>query len=201
MIFYWDKQFEEEVAMVDDEYFEEFMIRLKIKDMHYLGLRGRLTSMTRTVLSYVKSNPHLITPELEDMMRKSERFSWALANFVVKETKIGAEVVAIENTETTGVTNADQNQTNLTVPEVHYQQALLHGAALVKDLLKGIKKSEINLMETKDRIRLGLFGVQMMSKSLNAGKPKNLVFKNLTINSTNKDDLEKAILDYSSNQE
>lgn len=200
-----DSQFKETVAQYDNPFFEEFMSRMDMKggSSSSFGAVGRLTNMIRVVLSYVKSNPHILTEEIENLLRSSVRFSWALGNFKNEKSKIGADVVVVDNMEMTDPNrmNANQNQTNLTLPEVQFNQSLLYVSSLLLSMLKGIKKSDLATMDAKDKIRLAIPMIATMSKALNVKKPQSLIFKKITINSANKDDLEKAILDYSSSQE
>lgn len=200
--FHYDKQFEEIVAQYDNPFFQEFMTRLSVPGASYLSLRGRLIVMIRTMLAYIKSNPHVINEKMEHLMKTTERFSWALANFEVKELAMGAEVVTVNNQETTDIDrkNAAPDRTGLTLPEVHYQRSLLAFSGLLASLLKGIKQSDIKEMDVKDKLKLAIPMIQTLGKAFTNSKPKSLVFKNLTINSAGKDDLEKAILTYSKEQ-
>lgn len=202
--FNWDKKFEDDVAMNDNTHFIEFMTRLKgDPDMNHLGLRGRLTSMVRTVLSYVKSNPHIVTDDMEILLKSSDRFNWALNNFETKKTAIGAEVVSVNNEETTQVDrkNSQQLQTNLTMPEVQFNQSMLMMTSLMKDMLASIKKKDLKNLDAKDKLKLAIPMLAAVAKAVSSKKPGALTFKKIVINSASKDDLEKAILDYNQTQE
>lgn len=201
--FVLDEQFRETVKQYDNAYFEEFSARLDILNVSSLGAVGRLSNMVRTVLSYVKSNPHVVTESIEAMLKTTKRFSWALNNFKSETTKIGAEIVSVDNEETTQLDrrNADQRQTNLTLPEIQFNQSLLYLSSLLQSMLKGIKKKDLESLDAKDRLRLAIPMIATMSKALNVKKPQSLIFKKLTINTSNKDDLEKAILEYGQAQE
>lgn len=202
MNFHYDEQFLEAVKQYDEPFFEEFTTRLYIKDASNLGMRGRLTSMVRTVLSYLKSNPHRITEKIETTLRSTDRFSWALEPFKVKKTDMGAEIVVVDNQETTDLyqNNKNPGQSNLALPEVQYNQSLLMMTSMLRDMLKSIKKSDLKNMDAKDILKIAVTMQASLAKHFNSKKPTSLVFKKMVVNSATKDDLEKAILDYNVEQ-
>ncbi len=202
-VYQYNKEFEEKIKNFDNPFFEEFVERVT-KDQYatYASKQGKLIQMVRTVLSYVKSNPYMITPAMAEIMETSPRFSWALEAFKQETTKIGAEIVAVDNMETTDVVrNANPNQSNVTLPELQFQQSMLMLTSLMKDMLKSINKKDIKDLDAKEKLRLVIPIIGAVGKNISSKKPASLVFKKLVINSAGVHDLEKAILEYTQTQE
>jgi hypothetical protein len=162
----------------------------------------RVMTMQRNVLGWLKNNPHMITLEMRDMMCRTERMSWALKDYKIEETLIGAPIVVPDNRETTDpeLANVDAKRTNLTIPELNYQRSITQLAAIAADLTKGLKKKDLDKMTAKDRIKSAIDITNALAKAMSAHKPQQQVFKQLVIHKAGVEDLEKAMLDYNSNQ-
>jgi hypothetical protein len=162
----------------------------------------RVLTMQRNVLGWMRNNPHMISLEMRDLMCRSERMSWALKDFKIEDTLIGAPIVVPDNRETTDpeMANVDQKRTNLTIPELNYQRAVTQLAAIASDLTKGLKKKDLDKMTAKDRISAAINITSTLAKVMSAHKPQQQVFKQLVIHKAGAEELEKAMLDYNSNQ-
>lgn len=162
----------------------------------------RVYTMLRNVLGWLKNNPHQISLEMRDIMCRTERMNWALKDFKIEETLIGAPIVVPDNLETTDPqhANADPNRTSLTIAEVNYQRAVTSLASIANDLIKNMKKKDLDKMATKDRVKMALDITNALGKIMQTQKPNSQVFKQLVIHKASAEDLEKAMLDYNSNQ-
>jgi len=162
----------------------------------------RVLTMQRNVLGWLKNNPHMITLEMRDLMCRSERTSWALKDYKIEESLIGAPMVVPDNRETTDpdMANVDAKRTNLTIPELNYQRSITQLASIAADLTKGLKKKDLDKMTAKDRIKTAIEITNALAKAMSAHKPQQQVFKQLVIHKAGVEDLEKAMLDYNGNQ-
>lgn len=188
----------------NEEHWLEFAARLNTvpftKTFNVRSFQLRFASLIRTPLSWLKSNTHAISNEMREVMEKSKRLSWALEPFTVKATRIGANIVTTNNQETTDViANVQTNTSNVTLPELQYQQSIAQLASIAVNLTKGIKQDDIKKMGVEARIRSANAIMNTLKQAMN-NQPKTQVFKQLIINKAGKDELEKAYLDYAQEQ-
>ena len=194
------KQFE--LRAMEEPFWLEFSVRIDqplFKDNATpRGFSMRAMSLIREPLNWLKSNPFAITEEMRKIMEKSDRMNWALEPFKSVKTKIGAEIVKVNNKETTdpNMANVQPASSNLTLPEVQLNHALLAMTSILKNLTKGISSEAIKKMSAETRIKLATGMVQSLGKTFATYKPNKQVFKQLVVNNASKDDLERAILDF-----
>lgn len=195
-----------ELRMHEEAFWMEFMVRIDCPfgkgEGSNQSFRMRFMAMLRTVLAWLKSNPHAISEEMRAIMQKSERMNWALDPFKEKTTKIGASIISVDNRETTepGLANQNPGATNLTLPERQFNQALLQMTSLLVDLTRGISRSDLKKMSPGERIKVATGLAQTLQKSFATYKPNSMTFKKIVINNAGRDDLEAALLDYSQSQ-
>ena len=152
----------------------------------------RLNAMSRCVIGFLKDNPWKITENMEKVMRDNPRLEWGLKNYRTETTKIGAEVVESDTFDNTPFPTRVKN------PEKLYANSLLKLAGIAEDLLKNIKKSDIQRMSAGERIRLGLSVVTAVSKNLKEYTPNKQVFNQLNIYQDGRDKLEEALQQFNS---
>lgn len=189
--------------LIDDDYFDEFLTRIDVPFGKSTNeFKMRFITLTRVFLGYLKQNPHLITDEMYAILSKSKRTAWASWAFKEKTTDIGAEIVVMDKTETveSGFNNRSPAQTNPQTAEVLYNQSLLSLASTLRDMTRGIKRSDITKMKVEDKIRLSNALITTIQKSFQGYKPNVAVFKQLNIHNASRDDLEKAFSDYNETQ-
>lgn len=190
---------------LEEAFWMEFNVRighqLDRADFSKQKFNMRLIAMVRTVLGWLKSNPHAITNEMRELMEPNERLNWALDPFKMKTTAIGAEIVAIDNRETTDPNMANATaSTNLTVPEIQYHQGLLHMSSIFKQITGGLTANDFKKMSVSERLKIANSIAQTLGRAFNTKVPSTVIFKKLTVNSAGRDDLEKAMLQYSQEQ-
>lgn len=169
----------------------------------YGKYKMRVMTMMRNVLGWLKNNPHRITSEMYPIMIRTERMSWALKDYKIVTGQTGAEMIEPDNLETTDPdrSNASPAQTNLKSADLYYERSMLRLASILNDLTKGIKSSDINKMNAKDRIGMALKIVDSVSKMQSAKKPSGAVFKQYNINNASVEEAEKMLMDYNQNQQ
>lgn len=203
MNFSYEKR--KEMEMIDDPYFEEFMVRIDSPSWTEIRkdkFKMRFLTMMRTFLGFLKRNPHLISEDIYIVLSKSPRMDWAKQAFESKVTKIGAEIVGLHTEETcdTGIKNVSPNQTNPQPAEVYYNQAVLSLASSLKDLVKGINKTEMKNMKVEDKLRIAGNLITVLQKNFQGYKPNVMVFKQLNIHKATREELEQSFTEYNENQ-
>lgn len=153
----------------------------------------RLAATMRLVGGHVKANPALVSDDMKAMVEKNPRLNWVIPHFKTVTTKIGAEVVVPDTQETVGFVKGHTPPSN---PEVSLMESMLKTANLFDMIVSSIKKSDINDMTVKEKVsalsRLSFIWTQ--SRNM---KPNTTVFKQMNVYKASKDDLEKAISDFS----
>lgn len=157
----------------------------------------KFNTFLRNVLNYLKQNPAYVTDEMKSIMESSPRMAWALSHFKSVETKTGAEVVVRDTQETTGIKRTTVRQDT---PEVRMLEGMFHVANIFEEIARSIKPKDIKTMSVKDKIG-AISKLAFMFKVQQNFKPNSQVFQQINIYKAEKDDLEKAILDYGNNEE
>lgn len=188
---------------LEEDYWDEFVARIDPDGSMPVGrFSKRLYSFARIPLSWLKSNPHAVTAEMYEIMQSSARMKWAVAAFKAVETEMGVQIVVRDNDETTdpGLSNVDPKRDSVRTPAVQFEQAKLALITLMNDLVKGLTREEIKKMSAKDRIaafdRLLNTGLRIMG----SGRPSTVIFQQINTKSANRDELEKAMLEYATGQ-
>jgi len=193
-----DKIREVLARMSDEAYWPEFMERLDFDPE--LGhrcnqYRLRLVTAIRSVCSWLKDNPHAVTTEMEAIMEPTTRLNWALNPIRDKETKIGAELVTLDQDERTDERhpNAKANVSHVATPEAQFQMSIKKMTSLLKELVESVDRRQIKALPLDKKLRHIDSFIRTLEK-INRGKsPNSVVFKNLTINQASRDELENAI--------
>lgn len=182
----------------DNPHWKEFLARIQDKrDQTTKQFTYKIMSLTRVVVSFIKQNPYVLTDQMKVIMESNQRLRWGLQAFKAKTTEIGAEVVELDDVEDTNPSrlNAQYSQTGIETPQVMYQQALYNMASILNRLTRGIKNSDITSMDAKERIKLAATLAPQLVKSIT--RPTNIgTFKQIVINKAGKEDMEKALADY-----
>lgn len=184
-----------------NEDWEEFVERINEpmgKGMNTTAYRLRLISLVRTVGAYLKDNPHAVPEEVYDMMSKTKRLSWMLTPIVTKATPLGAEVVAIDERDETQAGQA--SSVTVTNPELQYHKALKVLTSLLTELVGSVKKKDLKDLTVKEKLMVINTTISTLDKYFKKGTPNTMVFKQLNVHSASREDLEKAMIEYNSNQ-
>lgn len=187
----------------DEQFWDEFLTRIEQKDQTVVQFRNKLMSMVRVVLSWLKTSPYAITDQMRAIMEPNQRLNWCLDSFKVVPTKIGGEVMVLNQDENTDprLPNHTPDASNIKSPDVQYAQALINVTSILKDLTTGIKQADIKALGTADRIKLINSMLPNVARAIGGHRPNIKVFKQLVINQAGRDDLEKAFLDYAEGQQ
>lgn len=198
-MYFVDKERWSKAEQFDDPFWGEFIARININGGTYDSIKKRLMMSTRTVLSWIKDNGYIVNDEMMSIMKDNDRFNWAVNTFIDKKTKVGAEVVTLNNKETTDPirSNANPTLTDTSSPQVIYNKSTLKLAQLMNNLLAGVKQRDLQkIKDPRERIKMALALHSSLSKSLKVNPGVSKVFNTLVINKATREDLEKASLDY-----
>lgn len=183
-----------------EDFWEEFLDRIDCDKPKKFSMR--LVVMTRVVLSWLIENPHAVTNEMRSIMEKTQRLSWCLDAIKEKETKIGAEVLSFNDKETTDntIVNAQTKGITLKTPEVRYANSLNKMASLLEELVGSVDRKQFKHMPIDKKLRAIDSALRTLEKATRGKQSNKMVFKNLIINKSGRDELEGAILNYNQEQ-
>lgn len=190
----------------DEMFWDEFSERVNIvpgKDGGTsLRFRLRLTTFARVVLSWIKNNPHAITEQMMELMDKNPRLNWAIKTFKMVTTDMGVQVVERDNDETTDPRQKNETpaMSNVNTPMVKFEQAKLSMLTLLQALSKSIPSSELKTMTTKDKIAAFDKLLNTATKVMGQTRPNSVVFQQINVNKSNREELEKSFLSYAETQ-
>jgi hypothetical protein len=182
-----------------DHPFQEFLYRIDKFTYDPTATRmkffWRLSSMVKFVLGYLRQNPSIVTTKMREIIEPNPRFSWCLSQTKIVGTSVGAVVTPDKEERVTNHT------TNMEVAsyEKNLADAVLKTTNLLVRLVDSIKPEEIEKMPVKDR----LMAVGRMSYIFTVGKSFKVgkgIFKQININMAGREELEKAMLDFNSNE-
>ena len=157
----------------------------------------KFNTFLRNVLNYLKQNPAYLTDEMKVIMESTPRMSWALSHFKTTETKTGQEVTVRDTQDLTQIKRQTVKQDT---PEVRMLEGMYHVANIFEELARSIKPKDIKNMNVKDKIS-AISKLAFMFKVQQNFKPNANVFQQFNIYKAEKDDLEKAILEYAEEKE
>lgn len=198
-----EKRLTAEARGEEDPYWGEFLARMD-RPLHRSSVTAASFRMTlfyhmRIVLGWLRDNPYAVTPPMSKIMNENGPMTkWASSAFIEKETDVGAKVVEINTDETVqpGLKNQSPKTTDVTSPEVHYNNVIKNLTSLADALISGIKPNELRKLDPEKKLKLVLAMIPTLAKALGQTRPNTLVFKQLNINQAGRQDLEAAILDY-----
>lgn len=185
----------EAVKFIDKIHYKEFSERLELKGCNDIRFKRRLTTFIRTVLSYIREKPFVVTGAMHKDMENNDRLSWALKPYKIEKSGIGADIV-VPNTEDATDPN-EQREVSAANPLVEYQKATYTMIALLRDILKDIKPADIKRLDPKDKIKIAIQMIESVGKTLKNPGASVSFSKTININATGREDLEKMALDYS----
>lgn len=157
----------------------------------------KFNTFLRNVLNYLKQNPVYITEEMKAVLESSPRMAWALSHFKTVETKVGSEVTVRDTNDVTQIARRTVKQDT---PEVLMLEGMYAVANLFTELAKSIKPKDIKNMNARDKFTALAKLIPMFRVQQNF-KPNSAVFQQFNIYKAEKDDLEKAILEYADDNE
>ena len=193
------------MRMVDEPFWQEFLVRIDKPPEKYTPRQFyyRFLAFARVPLSWIKANPHTITPEMAEIISVNPRMEWVRSSFEIKKTETGIEVIEMKQDETTdpGIKNVVPSISNVPQPEVIFNQAMLKMSGVFRDLLSDIKVKDIKKMNVEKRIKLAISMSASLSKSFSQYKPNIAIFQKININKTGREDLESTILTFSNNEQ
>jgi len=153
----------------------------------------KLAAMIRQVGTYLKQNPAMVTDDMKAIIEPNPRLKWILPQFKIIETKIGAETIVPDTQESVGFEN--KNVPMQVDAELSIMASMFKAANVFDMLVSSIKPSEIKSMEVKDRIN-AMSKLSFVFNQAKNMKPNARVFKQLNIFRAEKEDLEKALSDF-----
>lgn len=181
-----------------DHVWNEFWHRtaFKMKNGDWDGISGnaRYMIMVRVVNNYVKANPVVLSQETIDSLKKKKNFSWVLECFKDTTLRIGAEIVEVSNKGITG-TKPD-NMSRVESPEKRLLEAMGKIANIYEMVASSITKKQIESMSVKDKIA-ALQKLSYVHQATRNFKPNSIIFNKINIHKDGREELEKAILDFS----
>lgn len=195
-----EKRREMEVHAHEQEFWAEFVARIDVPTGTEFSstplFTQRLITFSRNVLSHLKTNPHLISSELETIMDRNPRCHWAMTLFKLKKGTI-ADTIQASDIETTDRHDARlAPESTAKRPEVMFNDSLIRMTSILKDLTKGIKREDLKRMSTEDRIKYATSMMKVVGGLVRKYTPNKQVFQTININSAKREDLEKSVLDY-----
>jgi hypothetical protein len=196
-----------ELRAQDEPYWPEFLIRIDKpvggEGASEMQFRMRMMNMLRQVLAFVKQYPHVVTETMLPILQSTTRFSWCLHNFAAKETKLGAEIVVMQNRDTTdpSIANPKPDLTKVATPQIRFNKSLMESVGVMEMLLRGIKQKDINAMGTKDRIKTATALAATLTKTFSQYKPNVQVFQQINVSQAEREDLERVMFEYQEAQE
>jgi hypothetical protein len=187
----WDINFvrvkaKEETADGDEV---EYMARIDCPTWNPKFSPGRfmfkINSSLRVLLGWLKNNPQFITKELEERLKMNSRFAWALQPFNVKESLMGIETV-----------EPNDRSVALDTPELQFNVGLLKLASIFQHLTKDIKATDLKNLRVETKLKYAMAIAPILARSLSVYKPNKMVFTQINVNSSKREDLEKAMMEY-----
>jgi hypothetical protein len=157
----------------------------------------RFASMSRIVFAYLKKHPAILDSSLIEKIEGKPQYDWCMNLYRTKVTRIGAEIVEEDESGFEGNRLVKGSRDGISVPNAErlYMDSMIRAADLYNQLLKSIKPSEFRSMDIKDKIS-ALAKLADVNKGMRNFKPNATVFNQLNVYGAQRDDLEKAILDF-----
>lgn len=196
-----------EMRAPEEPFWLEFMVRINVpterSDFSSRKFLNRLLALSRSPLSWLKANPYAVTPAMKEIMEKSDRMRWALEPMVMKDTEIGGETMEMNHGDTLdpGRSNANVNQTKVKSPLEMYHSALYNILSVALVLTKDIKPEDLKNMPVKDRLKLANDLLSGVTKGMTSNKPNSVIFQQINVNKSGREELEKSLLEYQTAQE
>lgn len=191
---------------LEEDFWDEFIARIDVVPGQDGGTVRRFSirflSLVRVPLSWLKSNPHAVTPEMFELMEKNPRMQWASSAFKSVETDMGVQIVLRDQGEHTdpGINNPT-HAGNVDTPAAKFEQAKLNLTSMLLELSKSIPRDDIKNMSAKDRIaafdKLMNTGIKIMG----GGRPSTVIFQKINVGKATKEELESSILSYGESQQ
>lgn len=196
-----DKVNEADALAEEEPFWDEFLTMIDVYPQRgdkVAKFKNRFYTFTRVPLTWLKTNPHAVTLEMYEIMRNNARMEWASKHFKVEETETGAEIVVMDQDETTdpGRKNVSPAASHVNTPQVQFEDAKLRMATLAQALVKSIPVTELKKMSTKDKIMAFDKLMNTMQKMMNTRGPNTMIFQQINTNKAGKDELEKAMMQF-----
>lgn len=192
----------ETARLKNEPFWDEFMLRIDCAPGQQ-KFRTRFITQQRTVMAWVKENPHVLTEDMYKLCQSTPRLSWATTHFKTVDTEMGVQVVERDTDELT-----DPRQKNATdlvrkdrTPQVIYEEGLLSMTTLFRQLARSVPSSEIKGIKPEQRIALANQMAKTLRESFKKFQPNIRVFNNININKSTREELEGAVLSYAEEQE
>lgn len=191
---------------LEEDFWDEFMARINVVPGQEGGtvkkFANRFMSMVRVTLSWLKSNPYAVTPEMFEIMEKNPRMQWAASAFKTVETEMGVQVVLRDQSEVTDPGHGNvEHLGEVRTPQAMFEQAKLNMTSMLLALSKAIPAEDIKKMNVKDRIMAFNTLLNTATKIMGGGRPSTLIFNKINIGKATKEELESSILGYGESQQ
>lgn len=192
-----------EIRADSEEYWNEFLSRIDVpgSSAKINAFSLKLMSTTRTVLSWLKDNPHAVTEDMERVMNETKRMSWALYPMRDKVTKMGGEIITLDTREETDPQLANRTPGNAPrTPEAQFHNSLKKMTSLLENLVGSVNTKDLKNINVEKKIKLITTLTSTLQKQMSGKNPNAVIFKQLNIHQASKEDLENAFVDYGKSQ-
>lgn len=188
---------------LETEWWDEFMARIGVDTSMAAGkFAKRFISLARVPLSWLKTNPHAVTPEMLAIMKANPRMSWASASFKTEMTDMGVEIVVLNHNDNTDAgLNNPTHAGDVQTPMLRFQQAQMNLLSLLVNISKDFSPADLKKMSVKDRIMAFDKLMNTATKMMGAGRPNSVIFQQINVNKAGRDELEKSFLAYAESQQ
>lgn len=157
------------------------------------GFYMRFSTLLRVVVQYLKRHPSAMTPEIREKISDKPQYAWCMDNFATKVTVIGAEVVEQDNNSYVG--NVQVKEGKVPNTEKLIMDGILKVGELYLTIANSISKKDVEKMNVKDKIG-SLQKLSSIHATLKNFKPNSQIFQQININSSGREELETALLDF-----
>lgn len=152
----------------------------------------KFTTFIRCVGYAIKTNPILITPAMEDVIKNNPRLSWMLATYKDVTTGIGAPITVPDRNDATTIRG--KKLPTSTDPQTRFMESLLRLSNMFEVLTKSLSKKDIRGLNAKEKFVI-LAKIYPMLAEARKFKPNSQVFQQINVYKGGREELEEAILD------
>lgn len=159
--------------------------------------RNKFMALIRQVGQYIRLNPSVVTEAMRVRIEANPRFAWCLSHFAKIDTKMSVPVIIPDGKPMPGTLLPMDNPKD---PQLRILEAQTHLADALVHITKGLTRTELKGMATKDKLQIAVKIMDVLQKN-KGWKPNIGTLNQININAANRDDLEKAMLDFGQKDE
>jgi hypothetical protein len=176
-------------------FLQELFYRINVFSTDPLGgplkFKNKFMALVRQVGQYIRLNPSVVTEKMRPLLEGNPRLAWSLKHYEMADTKMGVPVVVPDTRPQLGARPIMNPQD----PQVRILEAQTFLADALVTMTRGLSKTELKELGTKDKLQLSIKIIDMMQKNKN-WKPNIGTLNNIQINASSREDLESALLDF-----